>query len=294
MLEPTIAEALQFAAHALTHVGDSPALEAEVLLSHILSQPRAYLLAYPERQMLASEWTHFVQLVERREDGEPVAYLTGSRSFWSFELAVNRDTLIPRPETESVVQAVLDLFPMRDAPVRIADLGTGSGAIALALQTERPAWEVVATDVSAEALQVAKANAARLGLQAVHFYQGSWCQALPDHEGAFDVIVSNPPYIGTAEWPAYQQALAFEPIDALLSGTDGLEAIREIGVAAKHHLKSGGYLVIEHGFAQAASAREWLHSNGYQEIISIKDLLGHERVTVARWRSICQQQQKRL
>jgi release factor glutamine methyltransferase len=290
----TITQALQFATHALRATSDSPALEAEVLLSHILNRPRAYLLAYPERQMLASEWKYFVQLVERREDGEPVAYLTGSRAFWSFELLVNRDTLIPRPETESVVQAVLDLFPMCDVPVRVADLGTGSGAIALALQTERPVWEVVATDVSAAALQVAAANAARLGLQSVHFYQGNWCQALPIHEGAFDVIVSNPPYIGEVEWPAYQQALAFEPIDALLSGTDGLDAIREIGVTAKCYLKSGGYLVIEHGFAQAVNVREWLHSNGYQEIISIKDLLGHERVTVARWRSICQQQQKQL
>lgn len=193
---------------------------------------------------------------------------------------MSSDTLIPRPDTERLVECVLNIFPDKNKPVKVADLGTGSGAIALALASEQPNWIVHASDISEGALKIASNNAHELGLSNVSFYLGSWCTALPCTD--YDVIVSNPPYIGEDEWELYADGLAFEPKHALVSGKDGLLAIREICANALNQLHVGGHLVIEHGFLQGKSVREIFTACGYREIHSLCDLSDQERVTVGR------------
>lgn len=219
----------------------------------------------------------FDALIKRRAAREPIAYLTGHRECWSLDFKVTQDVLIPRPETELLIETVLNLFS-KDAALSLADLGTGSGTIALSLAHERPAWQVHATDISGPALTVAKQNAAQFSLNNVTFAVGNWCAALP--AAVFDVIISNPPYIAESEWADYAQGLAFEPRQALVSGADGLDAIREIVATAIPFLKPGGYLLIEHGFAQGAAVRDIFLRNGYKTVQSLQDLEGRERITL--------------
>lgn len=253
-------------------------LEAEILLALALSKPRAFLFAHPEQAVDNATASRFLELVERRRAGEPVAYITGEREFWSVPIRVSPDVLIPRPETEVLVEAALARVPPGSA-ARIADLGTGSGAIALALALERPICDVHASDISPEALAVARDNAARLGISNIRFHQGSWLAGL---SGRFDLVVSNPPYIRAGDPHLEAGDLRFEPHAALLAGPDGLDAIREIVRQAPDRLKPGGWLIFEHGHDQAHDSQALLKTHGFQEIETLRDLAGTKRVTLGR------------
>jgi len=253
-------------------------LDAELLLAHSLGVDRARVKSHPETAVDAERLASFRTVLERRAAGEPVAYIVGHREFWTLRLAVSPAVLIPRPETELLVERALAL---RDAgPARAADLGTGSGAVALALAHERPAWEVTATDASTDALAVARANAAALRLDRVEFLEGDWFGPLAGR--TFDVVVSNPPYIA-ADDPALTGALRFEPRAALAGGADGLDSVRRIVEDAPRHLAAGGWLLLEHGATQAADVAALLVARGFAHVRSHTDLAGHERMTEGRW-----------
>ncbi len=260
--------------------GSAARLDAELLLAHALRTSRAHLYTWPELEVDATQRAAFDQLVAARERGEPVAYLTGHREFWSLDLAVTPDVLIPRHETELLVELALARISP-DRAVRVADLGTGSGAIALAIARERPRVRMVATDASAAALEVARRNATRLDLGNVTFASGDWCAALGADR--FEVIVSNPPYVAADDAHLGEGDLRFEPVAALASGRDGLDAIRRIVADARAHLVAGGWLVLEHGWDQAARVRSLLEDGGYSEVESFRDGAGHERATAAVW-----------
>ena len=263
---------------AFAQAADStPDLDAELLLSHALGVSRARLRSHPERIPDAEAAARFDRLIERRAAGEPVAYLLGRKDFWTVELAVGPAVLVPRPETELLVERALALQPRAFA--RVADLGTGSGAIALALARERPLWQVTATDASAEALAVARANAAALGLGRVRFAAGSWFGAL--HGRTFDLVASNPPYVA-ADDPALT-VLSHEPRMALTPGADALACLREIIRTAPDHLAPGGWLLLEHGAAQGAAVAGELAARGFATVRSHRDLAGHERMTEGQW-----------
>ena len=258
--------------------GANGRLEAETLLAHVLGKTRAWLYAWPEHALDAEQHAAYENMVEARAHGEPIAYLTGHREFWSLNLQVTRDVLIPRHETELLVQLALARIP-RDVDTTLADLGTGSGAIALALAQERPRAHVLATDASAAALVVARANAERLTLSNVEFARGDWCDALD--RKTFDVIVSNPPYIASGDAHLDIGDLRSEPLSALASGSDGLDAIRRIVAQVPAHLRDGGWLLLEHGWDQAARVRELFEQCGFFAISTAHDDAGHERVTMA-------------
>lgn len=259
--------------------GADSRIEAERLLAHVLGRSRAWLFAWPEFEPSAAQRACFEQLVDARRRGEPIAYLTGRREFWSLDLAVTPDVLIPRPETELLVElALARIAPDRDCVV--ADLGTGSGAIALALARERPRARVLATDASMAALAVARGNAERLGIANVAFAHGDWCAAIGD--ARFDLIVSNPPYIEAGDPHLGAGDLRYEPASALVSGSDGLDAIRAIVAAAPAHLVRGGWLLLEHGWDQAGRVHELLSAQDFADVHSMCDVGGHERVTLAR------------
>jgi release factor glutamine methyltransferase len=275
----TVRMALTWAAHQLATQNDSPRLDAEVLLAHVLMQPRTYLMAQPERRLESAALECFRHLVARRVQGEPIAYLTGAREFWSRRFRVTPATLIPRPETELLIEFALERLPP-DTSNRVADLGTGSGAIAVTLALERPACAVVATDLSATALDVARENARELGAINVEFRIGDWCAALAGER--FDVIVSNPPYVAAGDPHLRQGDLRYEPRQALAAGGSGLEAIEGIAAAAPAHLVSGGWLLLEHGYDQAAAVAALLAKHGYSGIEHRADIGGHRRVLAAR------------
>ena len=254
-------------------------LDAEVLLAACLGKPRSYLYAWPERSIDQRELEAFGQLLRRRMRGEPVAHLTGEREFWSLPLMVTPDTLIPRPETETLVELALGKLPP-DTPLQAADLGTGSGAIALAIATERPRCEIIATDISERALSVARRNAKRLRLGNVRFIAGDWCESLP--AGRFDVILSNPPYVADRDPHLDSGDVRFEPRQALIAGPEGMTALRLIARCAHHHLRAGGWLIMEHGYQQAEKVTQLLHAAGYSDISTHNDNTGHRRVTLGR------------
>jgi release factor glutamine methyltransferase len=273
----TVRSALAHAAATLA--GDEASREGELLLQHVLDKPRAWLFAHADDAFDAAAAARFRALVARRAAGEPVAYVTGRREFWSLDLVVSPDVLIPRAETELLVELALQRIP-DSAECDVADLGTGSGAIALAIARERPRARVLAGDVSSVALAVARANAVRLAIGNIEFVQGDWCAALGGRR--FDVIVSNPPYIAAADSHLRQGDLRFEPLAALASGTDGLDAIRTIVDAAPAHLKPGGWLLLEHGFEQGRAVRELLEKSGFVEVFTALDLEQRERVSGGR------------
>jgi release factor glutamine methyltransferase len=250
--------------------------EAVLLLRHVLGVSDAWLIAHPDDLVDVVQAAAFRGLVERRARGEPVAYLTGTRGFHALELQVTPDVLIPRPETELLVDCALRRIP-EDMEWAVADLGTGSGAIALAIAKARPRAKVVATDASGAALAVARANADRLALRNVQFAHGDWCAALGD--ARFDLIVSNPPYIAESDAHLREGDLRFEPAAALASGSDGLDAIRIIVRDARAHLRDGGWLLFEHGFDQGPAVRELLAARDYAEVFTERDLEGRERVS---------------
>ncbi|OOG59864.1 peptide chain release factor N(5)-glutamine methyltransferase [Rhodanobacter sp. C03] len=255
-------------------------LDAELLLLQVLQQPRSWLFAHVDDVLDTDVQTAFVALVDRRVQGEPVAYITGYRGFWSLELEVTPATLIPRPETELLVeQALLRLPP--EIVCRVADLGTGSGAIALAIAHERPRAQVIATDASAAALAVAQRNAQAHGIGNLTFLHGDWLAPLAGQR--FDLIVSNPPYIEAADPHLAQGDLRFEPASALASGDDGLDDIRCIVRDARGHLHPAGWLLFEHGWNQGDAARALLHEAGYAELFTAQDLEARDRVSGGRF-----------
>ena len=256
-------------------------LEAQVLLAHVLRVDRAWLRAHEEDFLPRAKATTFFSLARRRHDGEPVAYLTGFREFWGFVLAVTPNVLIPRPETETLVEQALHRLPT-DRDLRVLDLGTGSGAIALALARERPRAQIVATDVSEAALQVARANARRLGVFNVEFTLADWYEheTLAASAPPFDAIVSNPPYIGAGDPHLAQGDVRYEPMAALTSGADGLAALRTIVAGAPARLASRGFLAVEHGYDQALPVRELLAAAGLVDIDAVRDLAGIQRVAL--------------
>ena len=250
--------------------------DAEALLLHVLGQPRSWLFAHADDALDTDVRTAFEALVARRAAGEPVAYLTGRRGFWTLELEVTPATLIPRPETELLVELALERLP-RDMACRVADLGTGSGAITLALASERSQAQVVATDASVDALTVACRNAQRLGIANVRFVQGDWLAPLVGER--FVLVVSNPPYIEAADPHLAQGDLRYEPAAALASGADGLDAIRRIVADACAHLEPGGWLLFEHGWNQGDAARALLREAGYVQVFTAQDLEARDRVS---------------
>jgi release factor glutamine methyltransferase len=255
------------------------ALEVQLLLAHVLAVPRARLHSHPEASAAAEQAALYQRLLERRAAGEPLAYLTGRREFWSLDLAVTPAVLIPRPETELLVERALALGPPGAACA--ADLGTGSGAIALALARERPGWRIVATDVSLPALAVARANAAALGTTSIEFLAGSWFGPLAG--ARFDLLVSNPPYVAADDPALASPALAFEPALALTPpGGDALTALRLLARGAAAHLLPGGWLLLEHGAGQGPEVRAELVAAGFAHVRSHRDLAGHERMTEGR------------
>jgi release factor glutamine methyltransferase len=263
----------------LAGTSESPRLDAEVLLAHALGWPRAALFARRSDAVTAAIADVYLALIHSRQAGRPVAQLTGHREFWSLDLAVTPDVLTPRPETELLVERALTRLP-QSGPSRLLDLGTGSGAIALAIATERPACEVVATDRSLLALEVAARNARSLGLS-VRFAQGDWFAAMAGER--FDVIVSNPPYLADDELACAVPELAFEPRAAISAGADALAALRAIIAAAPDHLIPGGWLLLEHAPNQAGTVRELLAHRGFEPPVTTADLAGLPRVTEARW-----------
>jgi release factor glutamine methyltransferase len=258
--------------------GRIDATDARWLLAHAAGRSQTWLYAHARDPVPDGVAARFESLVARRAAGEPVAYLTGVRGFWGFDLAVTPATLIPRPETELLVELALARLPAKDA--RVVDLGTGSGAIALAIARERPDAVVLATDASVDALTVARANAKALGLTHVRFARGDWYAPL-DH-ARFDVIASNPPYIEDADPHLAQGDLRFEPASALSSGADGLDAIRILAAGARVHLAPGGWLLIEHGLAQGAAVRALFEQAGLVEVATARDLEARDRVTLGR------------
>ena len=271
---PDIRALVERALTALASGSDAPLLDAQILLAHVLDHDRSWLYAHPDHRPNTVECAEFERLLKRRQSGEPVAHLTGRREFWSLPLRVDQNTLVPRPETEHLVEAALALDLPDDA--RVLDLGCGSGAIALALAKERPAWRITATDVSEQALGLASNNAQTLGLGDVRFAEGQWFDAVSPNE-LFDLIVSNPPYIANGDPHLEQGDLRFEPRSALVSGEDGLDDIRIIVAKAKTHLRPGGWLWLEHGYEQGGQVTDLLRQHGYDRPSHRRDLAGHLR-----------------
>ena len=258
---------------------DTPRLDAELLLAHVLGKSRSYLLTWPERQVAEPDVARCQALLARRRQGEPVAYLLGEQGFWTLELQVSADTLIPRPDTERLVEVALQLGPQR--PAQVLDLGSGTGAIALALASERAHWQVIGVDRMPGAVALAESNRVRLGLANVQFLQSDWFAALDQRQ--FELIVSNPPYIAADDPHLQQGDVRFEPASALVSGADGLDDIRYIVRSAPAHLQPGGWLLLEHGWQQAEAVRQLLSERGFAEVQSWQDLGGHQRVTGGCW-----------
>lgn len=258
---------------------ESAHLDAEVLLSFALNKDRSYLHAWPEYILTEKEEKSVEQLLLRRTSGEPVAHLTGQREFWSMMLNVSKDTLIPRPETELLVELALELIP-ENTRYHLADLGTGSGAIALAIARERPRCNVTATDLSHEALAIAQSNAHQHKISNATFRQGHWCEPLKNE--TCQMIVSNPPYIETKDKHLSIGDLRFEPLQALVSGQDGLDAIRMITQQARAHLEPGGWLILEHGYRQRDAVLQLMKQMNYIDLNAYDDLSGTPRVCMGR------------
>ena len=255
----------------------SPRLDVELLLCHVLGKERVFLRAWSETQLTAAQLMQFEQLLARRRQGQPIAYLTGYREFWSLGLQVSADTLIPRPETESLVVEALARRP--DSAMRVLDLGTGSGAIALALAYERPLWQIDAVDVSPGCIEVARGNALTHNVHNVQFSVSDWFSRAGN---GYQLIVSNPPYIDEHDPHLQQGDVRFEPRRALVARNHGMAAIRYIVATAPRRLEVGGYLMIEHGCEQGQACAQLFSEAGFVNIVGVQDLAGRDRVTLGR------------
>lgn len=277
----TVDQLLREGARRLGGLGGSPRLDAELLLAHALGQSREDLYRSLFSAVSPEAEASYGLLLTERATRRPVAQLIGKRDFWTFTLAVTGATLVPRPETELLVERALARIPV-DAAWSVADLGTGTGAVAIAIARERPACNVLATDLSKPALAVARRNAKALGLQNLKFKQGDWYQPLPEPDSSkwrCHLLISNPPYLAADEWAAADPELAFEPRLALDGGRDGLDAFRVLTAGAPRHLRPGGWLLLEHGFRQGEEVRALLKETGFGNLTTTADLAGRPRVS---------------
>ena len=277
---PTIQSTLNEATDLLQQTSDSPSLDAEILLCFVLKKDRPYLKAWPEKELAKEQTDAFQSLIDKRQGGQPVAYLTGVREFWSREFKVTPDVLVPRPDTELLVELVLDLIPEYKS-LNLIDLGTGSGAIAITLAAERSRINVTATDIKSDTLDVAKLNATQHNIKNIRFYLSNWFDDLP--ASTYDFVVSNPPYIAEDDPHLQQGDVRFEPDSALIAQEQGLKDITIIADSAHRYLKSGGYLLLEHGYNQQQQVQSILKRYGYSGIRTEQDYSGQPRVTVCQW-----------
>lgn len=273
-----IKDLLQQATQQLAEHSDSARLDAELLLAHCLHKPRSYLFTWPEAEPDQQQQARFTQLLQQRSSGQPVAYLLGYRNFWDLTLKVTPDTLIPRPETELLVETALELLATKPAS-QILELGTGSGAIAIALARALPSAGITATDISRPALQVAQENARTYNLGNISFLHADWLSNLPARQN-FDLILSNPPYIATDDPHLHSGDVRFEPLSALASGTDGLDDIRRLIRQSVSFLKAEGVLMFEHGYDQGPETVKLMQQAGFGKVRCLKDLAGHDRITL--------------
>lgn len=272
----TIKQALSDARQRLQASSPSPAVDASTLMCHVLGCSAGHLIAWPEKELSTHHRSNFSDVLQQRLEGRPIAYITGEKEFWSLPLQVSEAVLIPRPETETLVECVLQRFSGH-TELGVADLGTGSGAIACALAEEQPGWHIIATDASAAALEIAEHNASVHRLQNIQFIQGEWFDAVDGRQ--FDLIVSNPPYV--AEGDAHLEAgdVRFEPEAALVSGVLGLDAITHLTRQAHNYLKPHGWLMLEHGYDQQSAVHACFRQGGFKDIFQQSDLAGLPRVT---------------
>ena len=275
---PDLASIEQLLRQASAQLDASPSarLDAEILFCHVLGIDRSHCHAWPEKNVATEDEQRFLELIQERQQGVPIAYLTGEKEFWSLTLHVKRGVLIPRPETELLVEQALTLIPA-DKAMHIADLGTGTGAIAIAIASERPHCKVSACDLNSDTLELASSNAKRLGIENIHFIQSDWCSALADN--SLDIILSNPPYIAARDPHLSQGDVRFEPETALVSGSDGLDDIRQIVQQCRRILKKDGQLFLEHGYDQENAVQQIFRDNSYSDIATHKDLGGLARVS---------------
>lgn len=276
-----IREAIQQASKELAPSSETARLDAELLLCKVLDKNRSYLFTWPEKELSAQQQTSFQNLLEQRIQGQPVAYLLGHREFWGLELEVTTATLIPRPDTELIVQLALECIAQQVAP-KILDLGTGSGAIALALAKERPDADILALDKSEAALEVAQRNQAKLGFTNVKLLNSDWFNVLAENN-SFDLIVSNPPYIAETDPHLSQGDVRFEPRSALSSGVQGLDDLSYLIQTAPTYLALNGWLLLEHGYNQGLAVTTLLKATGYTEVTCYQDLAGNDRVSLGRY-----------
>lgn len=276
----SIKSVLSEAHQSLQASSDSAQLDAQVLLSFVLQQTITYLLTWPERELTSEQLTQFQLLFTRRLRGEPIAYLVGEKEFWSLTLAVAPSTLIPRPDTETLVELVLTNHLQHQ--LCCLDLGTGTGAIALALASEQPNWQIEAVDYNQHAVTLAQQNALTNNITNVKIYKSDWFSAI-NPTSKFDVIVSNPPYIDERDHHLQQGDVRFEPLSALVASKQGYADIEHLITTAKHFLSAGGYLYLEHGFEQASHVQQLLLNHGYQNIGTQQDLAGNDRISYGQW-----------
>jgi len=272
----TVSEALDWATEQLSE-SDDARLDSQVLLAYALNVSRTWLFTWPDKALDGATLTAFNALIEERKNGTPIAYITGYRDFWSLRLKVTPDTLIPRADTELLIETALTLKNV-EKPCDVIDLGTGAGAIALSLANECPSWRITATDINPKTLAVAKENAQTLEL-AVSFKESAWFDAINDR---YDLVISNPPYIESDDPHLQQGDLRFEPAGALASGQDGLDDIRRLVQQALKHLKKDGYLLLEHGYQQAEAVRSLMAKAGYIDIETHQDIEDRDRVTLGK------------
>ncbi|MFL2530595.1 MAG: peptide chain release factor N(5)-glutamine methyltransferase [Porticoccaceae bacterium] len=276
----SVSELLQLSAKLQLN-SDSPQLDCELLLCHALEVDRTWLRTWPENQVSVTQQALFESLLDQRVNGTPVAYLIGTRGFWSMDLNVSSDTLIPRPETELLVEIALNLsIPNKACGL---DLGTGSGAIALALASERLDMQWIAVDSQQGAVELAQSNCDQQQLTNVSIFQSSWFDAIKAPNNKFDLIVSNPPYIAVADPHLSQGDVRFEPSTALVSGVDGLNDIKIIVRQSPSYLNANGWLILEHGYNQGQSVRELMLAAGFSQVVTKQDYNNLDRVTLGQW-----------
>ena len=275
----TLAEALDWASSQLKNISDTPKLDAEVMLLHIIHQQRGYLYTWPDERLTSEQVTAFGEMVARRLLGTPIAHIVGEREFWSLPFMVNPTTLIPRPDTEILVETALNL-PLADN-ARVLDLGTGTGAIALSLAYEKSEWKITAVDKIIEAVALAKANRAHLKLPQVEIVQSDWFDSVGSYD--FNLIVSNPPYIDETDEHLSQGDVRFEPQSALTAGEEGFADLYHIASCARDYLAPGGYLLLEHGYGQAIQLRDKMIELGYENVATVRDFGSNDRCTLGRW-----------
>lgn len=271
---------LTMATKCLANTSDSAWLDAEVILCHILGKPRTHLRAWPEKQLTKPQYNRFIALLKQRQQGVPIAYIIGTREFWSRNFSVDSNVLIPRPETELLLELSLNKI-IDKAQAQVIDLGTGAGIIAITLAAERPDLKVFATDISHKALKKARENAAMQQIKNIHFIQSDWFNAIASTK--FDLVISNPPYIASDDPHLSQGDLRFEPNTALIAADQGLQAIKTLCHQAYHYLKPDGTLLIEHGFNQQTAVQAIFAGLKYQNITTHTDLSANPRVVTGQW-----------